>query len=209
MINKRPQKHGLYNPANEHDACGVGFVAHLHGKTSRQIIDSGLQLLANLTHRGAVGANPTTGDGAGLMTQMPHNFFRTVAAQNGFSLPNQYGCAMLFLPKQEKQQAAMRQMIDNILAQENLPLLGWRQVPVCREAINDEVAASEPSIWQVFVGGAPHDDEDNNGDGYERRMFIARKQMENAARAAKLDFYCCSFSARTVVYKGMFLADQL
>ena len=209
MINKRPQKHGLYNPANEHDACGVGFVAHLHGKTSRQIIDSGLQLLANLTHRGAVGANPTTGDGAGLMTQMPHDFFRTVAAQNGFSLPNQYGCAMLFLPKPEKQQAAMRQMIDNILAQENLPLLGWRQVPVCREAINDEVAASEPSIWQVFVGGAPHDDEDNNGDGYERRMFIARKQMENAARAAKLDFYCCSFSARTVVYKGMFLADQL
>ncbi len=209
MTQKFPVKHGLYDPQYEHDACGVGFVAHIGGEAQHHIVDKGVQLLVNLTHRGATGANPTTGDGAGLMTQLPDGLFRIVCDENGFALPKQgeYACGMMFMPQKEEIYQKTRQQIETILNEENLPLLGWRQTPTCRDAINDEVAASEPAVWQVFVGRGQYE----VGDEFERRLYIARKRMEHSvdATADNAGFYCCSFSSRTVVYKGMFLAEQL
>jgi glutamate synthase (NADPH/NADH) large chain len=166
----------------------------------------GVQLLVNMTHRGGVGANPTTGDGAGLMTQLPDALFRADMAAQGVNLPSTYGCGMLFLPQNNEQQQAIREQIETLLADENLPIIGWRRVPTNRSAINDEVAASEPAVWQVFVGGA----ETSTCNDYERRLYVARKRLEKDTDTIdNAGFYCCSFSSSTVVYKGMFLANQL
>ena len=201
----QPEKHGLYDPQYEHDACGVGFVAHIGGSASHRILEQGLQLLVNLTHRGATGANPTTGDGAGMLLQLPDAFWREVL---DFELPaaGDYACGMMFMPKNEEPREAARKHIEAILRREKLRLLGWRKVPTCREAINDEVAASEPTVLQLFIGRESY----AAGDEFERRLFAARKRMEHEITVADpAGFYCCSMSSRTVVYKGMFLAEQL
>ena len=202
----QPPKHGLYDPRYEHDSCGVGFVADIRGRAAHDIVRQGLQILVNLTHRGATGANPTTGDGAGLLAQMPDVLLR---AETEFALPpaGEYACGMMFMPQDEKIRAAAVAKIEEVLRGENLPVLGWRRVPTNRAAINDEVAASEPAVWQVFVGR----NDTAAGDAFERRLFVARKCMERAVVAENdaAGFYCCSLSSRTVVYKGMFLAAQL
>ena len=202
----RPPKHGLYDPRYERDACGVGFVAHIKGRASHHIVEQGLRLLENLTHRGATGANPTTGDGAGLLSQPPDALWR---AEAEFALPppGEYACGMFFMPQDEQTRAAALAKIEEILRREKLPVLGRRRVPTCRDAINDEVAASEPEVLQIFIGRG----EFAIGDEFERRLFVARKQMEHSisAESDAAGFYCCSMSSRTVVYKGMFLAAQL
>ncbi len=202
----RPSPHGLYDPRHEHDSCGVGFVADVKGRASHHIVEQGLQLLVNLTHRGATGANPTTGDGAGVLSQLPDALWR---AEEKFDLPppGEYACGMLFMPQGEKAYAAAVSRVEEVLRREKLPLLGWRRVPTCREAINDEVAASEPAVSQIFVGRG----ETAAGDDFERRLLVARKGMEHSISAGDdaAGFYCCSMSSRTVVYKGMFLAAQL
>lgn len=196
---------GLYHPSLEHDACGVGFVVKVDGTRSHQIVRDGVQILKNLVHRGAVGGDLKTGDGAGIILQIPHKFF---TRSSKFQLPaeGQYGVGMLFLPQQEKDAERARKMIAEQTAKEGGKVLGWREVPVHPDCLGDMARAAMPSIWQVFVSF-----KGLQGAGLERRLYILRKVLENEAVRLgwKLeDFYIPSLSARTIVYKGMFAAPQ-
>ncbi len=207
MKRRPPAKQGLYDPRHEHDACGVGFVAQIKNAASHEVVRRGLRLLVNLTHRGAAGANPTTGDGAGILLQIPDALFRGEWGEKTPLPPSgDYACGMFFLPQDSAARAKTREQIENILRTEKLPVLGWRKPPACRDAINDEVAASEPAVRQIFIGRGKF----AAGDEFERRLYAARKCMEREiADDSPGGFYCCSMSSRTVVYKGMFLAKQL
>ena len=202
---RTPHKHGLYDPCHEHDACGVGFVANIKGAASHEIVTQGLQLLVNLTHRGATGANPTTGDGAGVLLQLPDALFR---AELELPPPGDYACGMLFMPQDKSRREQVRTKVEDIIRREGLLVLGWRTPPVSKDAINDEVSACAPAVRQVFVGRG----DVAAGDEFERRLYAARRVMESEIidddGGAEL-FYCCSMSSRTVVYKGMFLSAQL
>ena len=206
-------KQGLYDPRAEHDSCGVGFVADIGGGASHAVVSKAMAVLANLKHRGAVGANPTTGDGAGVLVQMPDVFLRRAFAALDITLPlaGSYGAAMLFMPQDNDTFAQVQASIIKVLKGEGLAILGWREVPVCRDAINDEVAKTAPRIMQLAV--ARPQNVANDMAVFERKLYAARRLMERqCAPLAKDDnagFYCASFSARTMVYKGMFLASQL
>ena len=205
---QRPAAQGLYDPRNEHDSCGVGFVADIKGRKSHKNIRDGLQILLNLDHRGAVGADPLTGDGAGILTQIPDAFFRAVC---GFALPapGAYGVGMLFLPKDADARAAIEELWQQSVAAEGMTLLGWRDVPVQSGILGQAVAAVEPSHRQVFI--AKPDDWDQ--DKFERKLYVARKCVINAMTDGGLagieDYYVTSCSSRTIVYKGMLLAGQV
>src|SRR5919206_1482805 len=211
-INPRPEAQGLYDPAHEHDACGVGFVANIKGKKSHAIIEQGLQILRNLTHRGAVGADPLAGDGAGILIQIPHSFFRQEMALQGVHLPprGQYGVGMVFLPKEPASRLACEYEIERAIKDEGQALLGWRDVPVDQSGLGESVKKIEPVIRQVFVGRG-------RGvtvtDALERKLYIIRKSSGHAIQALKLahgkEFYVPSMSARTIIYKGMLLANQV
>lgn len=207
-----PVQQGLYDPHNEHDACGVGFVAHIKGKQSHGIVCQGLQILENLTHRGAVGADPLAGDGAGILIQIPDAFLRKSCAAQGISLPaaGEYGVGMLFLPRDAAARAACEQVIADKIVAEGQVLLGWRDVPVENASLGESVRAVEPAVRQAFIGrGANCTD----ADSFERKLFIIRKIVEHAVRSLPngqgRGFYIPSFSSRTIVYKGMLLADQV
>jgi len=213
MISKGfPAQQGLYDPKNEHDACGVGFVAHIKNQASHQIVAQGLQILANLTHRGAVGADPLAGDGAGILIQLPDAFLRAECAAIGITLPakGEYGVGMFFLPQDAAARAECEKIAESLIAAEGQKLLGWRDVPVNREGLGESVKACEPVTRQVFVArGANAADQ----DALERKLFVIRKQISNTI-AEKLgeagkDFYANSMSCRTICYKGMLLADQV
>lgn len=212
-----PPKQGLYDPRAEHDSCGVGFVADIGGGASHAVITRAMTVLENLQHRGATGANPTTGDGAGILTQMPDDFLRRVFAKdNDVQLPppRQYGMAMLFMPQGDSAFAAVRECAEDVVAGEGLQTIAWREVPVCRSAINDEVATTAPRIMQLAVQPAGAESGfDLTADRFERKLYAARRMMERKCAPLAADdnagFYCASFSARTMVYKGMFLASQL
>jgi glutamate synthase (NADPH/NADH) large chain len=204
-----PPRQGLYDPANEHDACGVGFVAHIKGEKSHQIVRQGLTILERLTHRGAVGADPKAGDGAGLLMQIPDTFFREEA---GFELPEtgSYAIGMVFLPRAEEAQQAFESIINEVIEAEGQSVLGWRTVPVDNSGLGYSVLPTEPVIRQVFVGrGKTTPDQ----DAFERKLFVIHKLAESKVRnsqmAGKTDFYIASMSSRTIVYKGMLLADQV
>ncbi|ESZ53028.1 glutamate synthase [Mesorhizobium sp. L2C054A000] len=205
---------GLYDPRNEHDACGVGFIVNMKNVKSHQIVKDGLFVLENLTHRGAVGADPLMGDGAGVLVQIPDRFFREEMAAQGVELPaaGQYGVGHWFMP----QDAALRAHIEEIIAEsalsEGLPLLGFRDVPVDNSSLSKapDIAASEPFHRQVFIGRTsdiPDDEE------YEARLYLLRKVISGRIYAENnnkdIGAYCVSLSARTIVYKGMFLAYQV
>ena len=207
-----PVQQGLYDPRHEHDACGVGFVAHIKGEQSHDMIRHGLQILTNLTHRGAVGADPLAGDGAGILIQIPDTFLRNSCTAQGISLPpaGKYGVGMLFLPRDPAARAACEQVITDKIAAEAQVLLGWRDVPVDNSGLGESVKAVEPIVRQVFIGcGANCTDTDS----FERKLFIIRKTAEHAIRNLPNEqgrgFYIPSLSARTIVYKGMLLADQV
>ena len=206
-----PEKQGLYDPRNEHDACGIGFVANIKNKKSHEIIQQGLEILANLTHRGAVGADPRAGDGAGILIQMPDAFLRRACGEVGVELPQpgDYGVGMLFLPKEETARNECQAVVEKFIADEGQTLIGWRDVPVDNSGLGDSVIPTEPFIRQVFIGrGANCADQ----DAFERKLFVIRKQAELAIDKmgdAYDDFYSPSFSSRTLVYKGMLLADQV
>ncbi|MBK1648920.1 glutamate synthase large subunit [Rhabdochromatium marinum] len=208
-----PPAQGLYDPAHEHDACGVGFVCHIKNQQSHKIVQQGLEILRRLTHRGAVGADPKAGDGAGILVQMPDAFFRALAeaGQLGFDLPkpNHYGVGMVFLPRDEQARAQMQTTVEQHLSEGGQTLLGWRDVPVDNSDLGESVLPSEPIIRQVFVAcGANCKDQDE----FERKLFVIRKRMDNAIRAAGFDktaYYVASMSSRTINYKGMLLADQV
>ncbi|MEI7866431.1 MAG: glutamate synthase large subunit [Candidatus Methylumidiphilus sp.] len=207
-----PAKQGLYDPRNEHDACGVGFIAHIKGNKSNHIIQQGLELLRNLTHRGAVGADPLAGDGAGILIQTPDAFLREEAAKRGISLPpvGEYGVGMVFLPKIEGERAKCEKILTGFIQAEGQTVLGWRDVPVDNKGLSESVKAVEPFIRQIFIGRGLNT---QTQDAFERKLFVIRKQTENAVRELCLScgkaFYLPSFSSRTLVYKGMLLASQV
>ncbi len=207
-----PAQQGLYDPRHEHDACGVGFVAHIKGKQSHAMLRQGLQILENLTHRGAVGADPLAGDGAGILIQVPDAFLRQSCAALDVKLPaaGEYGVGMLFLPRVAAARAACEQVVAEKIAAEGQMLLGWRDVPVDNASLGESVKAVEPLVRQVFIGrGANCPD----ADSFERKLFVIRKTVEHAVRTLSYEqgkgFYIPSFSARTIVYKGMLLANQV
>jgi glutamate synthase (NADPH/NADH) large chain len=203
---------GLYDPRLEHDACGVGFVAHIKGKKSHDMVSQGLKILENLTHRGAVGADPLAGDGAGILLQVPDAFLRAKCAALNVILPvaGSYGVAMVFLPRDAAARAVCEQVIAAKIVEEGQALLAWRDVPVDSSILGESVKLVEPVVRQVFIAkGANCADQ----DAFERKLFVIRKTMEHAIRglanAQGKGFYCPSLSSRTIVYKGMLLADQV
>ncbi len=207
-----PAAQGLYNPANEHDACGVGFVANIKGAKSHAIVEQGLTILKNLTHRGAVGADPLAGDGAGILVQIPDRFFREEMARQDVFLPpvGEYGVGMVFLPQEPASRLACEYEIERAIKDEGQVLLGWRDVPCDNDGLGESVKRIEPAIRQVFIGrGAGV----TVTDALERKLYIIRKSSGHAIQALKLrhgkEFYVPSMSARTVVYKGMLLAGQV
>ncbi|MFZ2266076.1 MAG: glutamate synthase-related protein [Azonexus sp.] len=208
-----PEQQGLYDPANEHDACGVGFVAHFKGQKSHSIVEQGLLILKNLDHRGAVGADPLQGDGAGILIQIPDQFYREEMARQGVNLPplGEYGVGMVFLPQEAASRHACVEEIERSVKAEGQVVLGWRDVPVNAEMpMSPTVRAKEPVIRQIFVGRGP---DVFVTDALERKLYIIRRRAANAIKSLKLkhgqEFYVPSFSARTVNYKGLLLADQV
>ncbi|WP_409568128.1 glutamate synthase large subunit [Methylobacterium sp. E-066] len=207
-----PKAQGAYDPANERDACGVGFIADMHDRRTHAIVQQGLKILENLDHRGAVGADPKMGDGCGILTQIPHGFFADECSRLGFELPpaGQYAIGQFFMPKAEEPRAIIQGIIEAALADEGLPLLGWRDVPVDPEDLGVAVKATEPHHRQVFIGrpGSVSDQ-----DVFERRVFVARKVISNKVYALDdprvKEFYPVSVSTRTIVYKGMVLVTQI
>src|ERR1041385_3753755 len=210
VILNEPQ--GLYHPANEHDACGVGFVAHIKGKKSHSIVEQGLTVLRNLTHRGAVGWDPKLSDGAGLLIQIPDKFLREVMAKQGVKLPpaGQYGVGIVFLPRDPASRFACEYEIERAIKDEGQVLLGWRDVPVDNSDLAEPAKRIEPVIRQVFIGRGKRV---TVTDALERKLYIIRKSSGHAIQALKLthgkEFYVPSMSARTVCYKGMLLAHQV
>jgi glutamate synthase (NADPH/NADH) large chain len=211
---KNAATYGLYDPTKEHDSCGVGFIVNMKGEKSHQIIRDGLQMLENLTHRGAVGADPLMGDGAGLLAQIPHRFFREEMAKQGVELPapGHYGIGYLFMPQDAALRAHIEDIVREVTASEGQVLLGFRAVPVDNSSLSKapHIAASEPVHCQVFIGrGAAIADEEE----FERRLYILRKVISARIHAetngVDNGFYTVSMSCRTVVYKGMFLAYQV
>ena len=208
-----PKAQGLYDPANEHDACGVGFVAHIKGKRSHSIIEQGLLILKNLDHRGAVGADPLMGDGAGILVQIPDVYLRQDMAARGVNLPppGEYGVGMVFLPKENASRIACEQEIERAVRAEGQVVLGWRDVPVDHDMpMSPTVRAKEPVIRQIFIGRGP---DIMVTDALERKLYVIRKSSGHAIQALNLlhgkEFFVPSMSARTIVYKGLLLADQV
>lgn len=206
----KPAQQGLYHPKNEHDACGVGFVAHIKGHKTHDIVQKGLQLLTNLTHRGATGYDPKLGDGAGLLMQIPDTFMREEAKSLGIDLPvaGQYAVGNLFLPRDARSRQACEDIIAQIVEEEKQTLLGWRNVPVDNSNIADAARDVEPTMRQVFIASNVSDQV-----VFERKCFVIRKRVEHAVRALNLNdaaaFYVPSLSSRTIVYKGMLLANEV
>jgi glutamate synthase (NADPH) large chain len=207
------QEHGLYDPSNEHDACGVGFVAHIKGEKSHAIVSQALKILENLDHRGAVGADKLMGDGAGLLIQLPDALYREEFAAKGITLPpvGEYGVGMLFLPKEHASRLAVEQEMERAIAAEGQVLLGWRDVPVNRDMpMSPTVRKKEPIIRQVFIGRG---NDVIVQDALERKLYVIRKTCSGNIQRLKLthskEYYVVSMSSRTVVYKGLLLADQV
>ena len=201
-----PRPQGMYNSINEHDACGVGLVADINAVRKHEIVENGIKVLERLMHRGAVGGDSQTGDGAGIMTQIPHEFFKAIVK----NLPERgkYGVGMVFLPRDKNVAEECKRIIESDTAAENLKILAWREVPVNMDAIGGMALESCPKIEQFFVEGAG----DKNETDFERALYILRRRIEkdvDAKTAAGDTFYICTLSCRTIVYKGLLNAPQL
>jgi len=203
---------GLYDPRFEHDACGVGMVCHMKGVKSHRIIADGLQILVNLTHRGACGCDETTGDGAGILMQMPHSFLQKVGAEASIKLPaeKKYACGLVFLPCDRKQRQICMDHFETVVREEGQHFLGWRPVPVVSDALGDLARQLEPTIYQIFIERGPGIQDSAH---FERKLFVIRKVIEAFVRESELPeasyFHIPSLSSQTLVYKGMLLADQI
>ncbi|UGV25217.1 glutamate synthase large subunit [Rhodopseudomonas boonkerdii] len=209
----RPPALGLYDPAKEKDACGVGFIANIKGAKSHRIVSDALNILCNLEHRGATGADPRFGDGAGILVQIPHKFFARKATELGFELPEpgQYAVGALFMPRDVPWRKVLQGIIADQIKAEGLKLLGWREVPTDNSSLGESVKPTEPTVMQVFIGIGKAKIADAND--FERRLYILRKSISQAIYSRRerglSGYYACSLSCRTIIYKGMFLADQL
>jgi len=207
-----PSKQGLYDPRFEHDACGVGFVVNIKGEKSHEIVDQALTVLQNLDHRGACGCEENTGDGAGILMQVPHAFFQHACKGLGFHLPDpgEYGVGLIFLPDERKQRRQFEKILAEIVTSEGQKLLGWRKVPTDNLYLGDTAKLCEPFVRQVFIGrGEGIADE----QAFERKLYVIRRRAENAIRYAGLPggdfFYVPSMSSRTIIYKGMLTPRQV
>src|SRR6267378_6339798 len=207
-----PPVRGLYDPALDKDSCGVGFIADIKGRKSHQIVEDALTILLNLEHRGAVGADPRAGDGAGILVQIPHKFFARKATELGFTLPppGDYAVGVLFMPHEESWRGEIAAVFAEEIVREGMRLVGWRDVPNDNSCLGQSVKPTEPFHQQVFIGKG---DRKLDADAFERRLYILRKTI--SGRLYKMrerryaGYYPVSISSRTVIYKGMFLADQL
>src|SRR5580700_11414796 len=208
----RPPAEGLYDPSLEKDSCGVGFIANIKGRKSHQIVSDAISILCNLEHRGAVGADPRAGDGAGILVQIPHAFFARKANDLGFALPapGSYAVGALFMPKEKAWRKVIQSIIADQIKAEQLTLLGWRDVPTDNSTLGETVKPTEPANMQVFIG---RNGSARTEDEFERRLYILRKSISQVIYQRRdrgmAGYYPCSMSCRTVIYKGMFLADQL
>jgi glutamate synthase (NADPH/NADH) large chain len=207
-----PGAEGLYDPRNEHDACGVGFVVHIKGKKSHEIVSQGIELLVNLEHRGAAGAESNSGDGAGILTQVPHKFFAKKAVEAGFKLPEpgDYGVGMVSLPAKGQGQDAVIALFEKCAAECQQEIIGWRDVPTDNAELGESVKSVEPAYRQVFFRrgkDAP------DSAVFERKLYVVRKYAERTIRECGLEnadqFYVGSLSSKTIVYKGLFTSTQV
>ncbi|MEW6324403.1 MAG: glutamate synthase large subunit [Nitrospirota bacterium] len=205
-----PSPQGLYHPRHERDGCGIGFIVNIKGEKSHGIVKNGLQILENMAHRGAQGCDPCTGDGAGLLIQIPHEFFRRAAAEGGAKLPGagQYGVGMVFLPADPAQRRHTELMIEAVVHEEGQQLLGWRDVPVKESSLGELARASMPFIRQFFVARNILSEAQ-----FERKLYVIRKRIEHAVRESAIEqrdaVHVCSLSCNTVVYKGLLLPNQM
>jgi glutamate synthase (ferredoxin) len=212
MQNTYPPAQGLYDPDYEHDSCGVGFVANIKGNKSHQTIEDGLTILKKLVHRGACGCEENTGDGVGMLVQMPHKFFTRVCPNSGINLPDygHYGAALVFLPNDAKQSQQCQAMIEEIVMAEGQSVLGWRDVPTDDSSLGPTAVSGEPTFRQIFIKRA---DGINDVDTFERKLYVIRKLAEHAIWGSDLSeksrFYIPSLSSRTFIYKGMLTVTQL
>ena len=207
--NTLPPQQGLYDPQFEHDACGVGFIVHQKGQKSHDIVEQGLTILLNLDHRGACGCEANTGDGAGILMQIPHKFLQKVTADK-FTLPEagQYGVGMIYSCPDPAIRQQSRQIFERIATQEGQQVLGWRDVPTDNSPLGNTAKSSEPFVEQVFVARSADLADDM---AFERKLYVIRKLAHNAIRAKGIDpyWYPCSLSSRTLVYKGMLMPVQV
>jgi len=210
-----PTAQGLYHPSQEHDACGIGFVANVRGVKSHEIITKGIQVLLNLAHRGACGCDSETGDGAGILLQIPHTFFARECGKSGFELPQPgaYGVGMTFLPVEKHARLQCEGILERIVREEGLTLLGWRDTPVRASAIGRVARGSQPYIQQIFVGYEAVAGGATDEDAFERKLYVVRKRAEAEMAASGIEdaevFHIPSLSCRTIVYKGLLLAPQI
>ena len=198
-FSERPISQGLYNANMEHDACGIGFVANINGNKEHSIIQDGLKILENLTHRGAVGSDPTIGDGAGLLLQLPDLFLREECLKLGISLPEigKYAVAQIFLPQESDKQNYCEDVFEKLIKNSGEIFLGWRNVPVIDKAVSGSVNSSSPIIKQAFVASSKSN---SDQDSFERKVYVIRKQFSNKLRDDKYleknnTLYVCSFSS--------------
>ncbi|HOJ77073.1 MAG TPA: glutamate synthase large subunit [Bacillota bacterium] len=207
-----PLKQGLYDPQHEHDACGIGFVVNIKGLQSHQIVKQGLTVLLNLDHRGARGADANTGDGAGILLQIPHRFLKKAAGLSGFELPDPgtYAVGMVFMPQEPSLRAECEKLLARFIHEEGQTLLGWRTVPTNDSMLGESARACKPYIRQLFIKRNPEIKDDL---GFERKLYVIRKRAEKAIRYSEMpggeSFYIASLSSKTIVYKGMLTPDQL
>ncbi|MBP5186266.1 MAG: glutamate synthase subunit alpha, partial [Clostridiales bacterium] len=206
------QKQGLYSPDFEHDACGIGFVVNVHGKKTHQTVKDGLKILANLAHRGGEGSDENTGDGAGMLLQIPDTFFRKVCPEENIELPvvGDYGVGMVFLPRQSDAREKCMKVIDKAVEEEGQVVLGWRDTPVNESTIGQTAKENRPYIAQIFIGRG---DKTKKGVAFDRALYIIRKKLEKRTiELTETDpryFYFASLSTRTIVYKGMLTPEQM
>jgi glutamate synthase (ferredoxin) len=205
-----PSSQGLYDPQFEHDACGVGFIVHKKGQKSHSIVEQGLTILLNLDHRGACGCEPNTGDGAGILLQVPHAFLQKVAGAEGITLPEagQYGVGNIYSSPNRDSREAGRRLFEQVAAQEGLTVLGWRDIPTDNSSLGETAKASEPFMQQVFIARSAELTDDLD---FERKLFVLRKLAHTVIRVPGADpfWYIASLSARTLVYKGMLMPVQV
>ena len=206
------KQQGLYDPQFEHDACGVGFVCHIKGEKSNAIVKQGIEVLRRLSHRGAVGADPKTGDGAGILIQIPHDFFRRVAGDSKIDLPSPgfYGTGLVFLPQEDQERKTCKEIFEQVVQEEGQLLLGWRDVPTDNADIGKTAQVTQPVFEQVFI---ERDKSLPDDLAFERKLYVIRKRVENVIRASALgqkkSFYITNLSCRTFIYKGLLMPEQL
>ena len=212
FVSGLPEKQGLYDPANEHDNCGIGFVANIKNHKSHEIVRQGLTILENITHRGAAGADPLTGDGAGILIQLPHLFFQEECQTLGINLPKEdnYGVGIIFLPQEKSARSACERAVVDLVKKEGQNFLGWRDLPTDNTVLSKAVRDIEPVMRQAFIGRGKTC---LDTDAFERKLFVIRKQAHKLVRERELageeSFYIPTLSARTICFKGMMLAARV